>query len=138
MKRMPFVVLAAGMISLTLVGCGSGDDTDDASGLRRGTPASTTAAATSTPAKSGGASASATSAPATPGAAPAGANTTCGQFKALGDDAQKTVIDQILAANPGSVLEGSPSAALSTAKLVCSPSAVADTKVAALIGIKVP
>lgn len=132
MKRMPLVVLVAGVISLTIAGCGSGDDTDDASGLRRGTPASTSAAATSTSAK-------ATSAPSTSGSAPAaGADITCGQFKALGDDAQKTAIDQILAAHPGSVLEGSPSAALSTAKLVCSPSAVADTKVAALIGIKVP
>ncbi|MGW0327260.1 hypothetical protein [Nocardia sp. NPDC003183] len=125
MNRISLAVLAAGALTLTLVGCGS-DDSADASGLRKGTPSSS-------------ASATATKAPtssAAPSSAAAGTDITCTQFKTLDPDGEKKAIDQILAAHPGGPFEGSPNVALSTVKLVCLVPANADKPVADAAGMK--
>lgn len=140
MKRLSIVALAAGAMALTLAGCGS-DKTSDANSLEQ--------AGTTTAARTAGAVASTTAAPpvqppaeapasataAKKTAAPAGAQTTCGDFRDLSDDAEKQVIDQVLAANPGSFLDGSPNVALGTAKLACLASAYSDTPVAVAIRV---
>lgn len=61
---------------------------------------------------------------------PNGAQTTCNQFAALDENAQITLIEQILAENPESSFAGSPNAALGTAKLVCNSESAADDPVA--------
>ncbi|MFE1593848.1 hypothetical protein [Nocardia sp. NPDC058705] len=127
MNRISLAVLAAGALTLTLVGCGS-DESADASGLRKGTPGSSTSApSSSAPAK-----------PTTSSAAPAAvtADITCAQFKTLDADGEKKAIDLILAENPGGAFEGSPNVALSTAKLVCLVPSNADKPVADAGGMK--
>ncbi|MGV9676352.1 hypothetical protein ACWDSJ_13810 [Nocardia sp. NPDC003482] len=64
-----------------------------------------------------------------------GSQTTCAQFKTLDAESEKAVIDQVLADNPGSKLDGNPSLALGTAKLVCLASSQADKPVAVAIGV---
>ncbi|MGW4241817.1 hypothetical protein [Nocardia sp. NPDC004722] len=140
MKRLSIVALAAAAMALSLVGCGS-DKSGDTSGLKQA--ATTTAARTTSPAASTAttpfqppepaAATSATTAKKT--SAPAGAATTCGDFRDLTDDTEKQVIDQILAANPGSFLDGSPNVALGTAKLACLASTYANTPVAVAIRV---
>ncbi|MFG2441545.1 hypothetical protein ACGFQG_01650 [Nocardia fluminea] len=125
MNRISLAVLAAGALTLTLAGCGSGDDSADASGLRKGTPSSSAPATTTVPISS--------AAP-TPGAA--SADITCTQFKSLDSDGEKKAIEQILAAHPGGPFEGSPNVALSTVKLVCLVPANADKPVADAAGMK--
>lgn len=138
MKRMSVVACAFGALALGLSGCGS-DTSGEANGLRQNTE--TTSAA---PAK--------TTAPSTftlvepPSGAPTsqakvkqttanGVATTCGQFRDLTDDTQKQVIDQVLAANPGSALDGSPNVALGTAKLACLAQTYTDTPVGIAIRV---
>ncbi|MEU4649053.1 hypothetical protein [Nocardia fluminea] len=121
MNRISLVVLAAGALTLTLAGCGSGDDSADASGLRKGTPSSSAPATTSSTA---------------PTQAAASADITCTQFKSLDSDGEKKAIEQILAAHPGGPFEGSPNVALSTVKLVCLVPANADKPVADAAGMK--
>lgn len=123
MNRISLAVLAAGALTLTLVGCGSSDDSVDASGLRKGTPSST-------------ASAPATTSSAAPTSAAVNADITCAQFKTLDSDGEKKVIEQILAENPGGPFDGSPNVALSTAKLVCLVPGNADKPVADAGGMK--
>lgn len=139
MKRLSIVALAAGAMALSLVGCGS-DKSGDTSGLKQAatsTAARTTAPAASTSAtpftEPAAAPTSATVAKKT--TAPAGAATTCGDFRDLTDDTEKQVIDQILAANPGSFLDGSPNVALGTAKLACLATTYANTPVAVAIRV---
>ncbi|MFE3260472.1 hypothetical protein ACFXPS_36435 [Nocardia sp. NPDC059091] len=140
MKRLSIVALAAGAMALTLAGCGS-DKSSDTNGLKQAattTAARTTSAGASTTAAApvqppAEAPTSATAAKKT--AAPAGAQTTCGDFRDLTEDAEKQVIDQVLAANPGSFLDGSPNVALGTAKLACLASAYANTPVAVAIRV---
>ncbi|MEV6100350.1 hypothetical protein [Nocardia sp. NPDC051981] len=143
MKRLSIVALAAGAMALTLAGCGS-DKSSDTNGLKQaGTTtaarttsagASTTTTAAATPVQPPAeAPTSATAAKKT--AAPAGAQTTCGDFRDLTEDAEKQVIDQVLAANPGSFLDGSPNVALGTAKLACLASTYANTPVAVAIRV---
>ncbi|MFE3544203.1 hypothetical protein ACFXK0_14665 [Nocardia sp. NPDC059177] len=123
MNRISLVVLAAGALTLTLAGCGSGDDSTDANGLRKGTPsASTSAPATTTT----------SAAPTTAGAA----TMTCAEFKDLDSTGEKQAIEAILAANPGGPFEGSPNVALGTAKLVCLAPGNADKTVAEAAGLK--
>ncbi|MFD3743939.1 hypothetical protein [Nocardia sp. NPDC058633] len=121
MNRISLAVLAAGALTLTLVGCGSGDDSADASGLRKGTPSSSAPATTSS---------------AAPTSAAVSADITCAQFKSLDSDGEKKAIDEILAENPGSPFEGSPNVALSTVKLVCLVPANGDKPVADAAGIR--
>jgi hypothetical protein len=146
MKRIAVLAVAAG--ALTLAACGGNDSATSASGLRQKAPVSS--AATVVP---GGAApvASATSAPETPAAAGTSAaattsavaagslgpasRTPCGQFKTMDVDAEKALMTQVLAENPGSKYDGSPNVALGTAKLVCLSSSRADTPVAVAIGI---
>ncbi|MFF2085208.1 hypothetical protein ACFVVM_15635 [Nocardia sp. NPDC058176] len=123
MNRISLVVLATGTLTLALAGCGSGDESAEASGLRKGTPASTTSAPAST-----------TTTPPTTAAA-VGSALTCTEFRALDSDGEKRAIEQILADNPGSQFEGSPNVALGTAKLVCLAPGNADKTVAEAIGI---
>ncbi|MFD6399994.1 hypothetical protein [Nocardia sp. NPDC060249] len=122
MNRISLAVLAAGALTLTLVGCGS-DDSADASGLRKGTPSSSAPATT-------------TKAPTSSAAPTSGTDITCTQFKSLDPDGEKKAIDQILAAHPGGPFEGSPNVALSTVKLVCLVPANADKPVADAAGMK--
>jgi hypothetical protein len=123
MNRISLAVLAAGALTLTLVGCGSGDDSADASGLRKGTPSSSAPAATTT-------------APSSSSAPTSAAGITCTQFKSLDADGEKKAIDKLLAENPGGPFEGSPNVALSTVKLVCLVPANADKPVADAAGMK--
>ncbi|MET8428246.1 hypothetical protein [Nocardia sp. NPDC004860] len=140
MKRLSIVALAAGAMALTLAGCGS-DKSSDTNGLKQAgttTAARTTSAGASTTAAAPvqpptEAPTSATAAKKT--AAPAGAQTTCGDFRDLTEDVEKQVIDQVLAANPGSFLDGSPNVALGTAKLACLASTYANTPVAVAIRV---
>ncbi|MGW6623883.1 hypothetical protein ACWF99_21870 [Nocardia sp. NPDC055002] len=125
MNRISLAVLAAGALTLTLVGCGS-DDSADASGLRKGTPSSS-APATTTKAPTSSVA---------PTPAAAGADITCAQFTSLDSDGEKKAIDQVLAAHPGGPFEGSPNVALSTVKLVCLVPANADKPVADAAGMK--
>ncbi|MFE3191086.1 hypothetical protein ACFXHA_18890 [Nocardia sp. NPDC059240] len=140
MKRLSIVALAAGAMALSLVGCGS-DKSGDTSGLKQA--ATSTAARTTAPAASTSATTPFTEPAAAPTSAtvvkktsaPAGAQTTCGDFRDLTDDTEKQVIDQILAANPGSFLDGSPNVALGTAKLACLATTYANTPVAVAIRV---
>ncbi|WP_040813813.1 hypothetical protein [Nocardia concava] len=142
MKRLSIVALAAGAMALTLAGCGGSDKSADSSGLKQA--GTTTAARTTNPAAAStsvgalvqppaDAPTSATAAKKT--TAPAGAQTTCGDFRDLSEDTEKQVIDQILAAHPGSFLDGSPNVALGTAKLACLASTYANTPVAVAIRV---
>ncbi|MBC7301288.1 MAG: hypothetical protein H5T78_10055 [Nocardia sp.] len=108
-------------MALTLVGCGSGDESAEASGLRKGTPSSSAPATTTAAATS---------------PAAAGADITCAQFQTLDSDGEKKAIDQILAAHPGGPFDGSPNVALGTVKLVCLVPANADKPVADAAGMK--
>ncbi|MEV6770459.1 hypothetical protein AB0N05_17740 [Nocardia sp. NPDC051030] len=141
MKRISIVALVAGAMVLGLAGCGS-DKSDSADGMR---PISTTTGAAkptnAAVATSAGApieppsGAPTKTAAAKKTVAPNGAQTTCGDFRDLDDATEKTVIDQILAANPNSILEGSPNVALGTAKLACLAPTYANTQVAVAIRV---
>ncbi|AYF77261.1 hypothetical protein D7D52_29420 [Nocardia yunnanensis] len=128
-------------MALSLAGCGS-DKSGESNSLKQA--GTTTTARTLSPVASSAPAAapiqppanaptSATAAKKT--AAPAGAATTCGDFRDLTDDAERQVIDQVLAANPGSFLDGSPNVALGTAKLACLATAYANTPVAVAIRV---
>lgn len=147
MKRLTIVALVAGALTVTLTGCGS-DTSSTADHVHQSTTAAAATGTSAAPAVSTPpvvvaatpvqppAEAPSTSAAATKKAtAPAGAQTTCGEFHDLTEEAQKQVVDQVLAANPGSSLEGSPNAALSTAKLACSAASYANSTVAVAIGV---
>ncbi|MEC3920384.1 hypothetical protein [Nocardia sp. CDC160] len=139
MKRLSIVALAAGAMALSLAGCGS-DKSGEANGQKQAgtttarttTLASTTAAA---PVVQPPADAPTSATVAKKTSAPAGAQTTCGDFRDLTDDAEKQVIDQILAAHPGSFLEGNANMALGTAKLACLASTYANMPVAVAIRV---
>ncbi|MEV0249362.1 hypothetical protein AB0H76_22375 [Nocardia sp. NPDC050712] len=136
MKRISVMVLTAGAVALTLTACGGSDDSSDASGLRKG--GSVTSAA-STSASSGNASAP------TSAAAPTSAidtsklgtasRTTCGDFKLLDAESQKSLVEEILSENPESSFAGSPNVALGTAKLVCLAGSNANKPVAVAANI---
>lgn len=148
MKRLSMVALTAGAMALTLgaalTGCGS-DQAGSGNGLKQA--ATTTAAARTTNAAATTSAAPAESPIDAPAAAPTaatvakktsapnGAQTTCADFRDLTEDAEKQVIQQVLAAHPGSFLDGSPAAALSTAKLACLAATYANTPVAVAIRV---
>ncbi|UGT40887.1 hypothetical protein LTV02_33750 [Nocardia yamanashiensis] len=141
MKRTFVIALAAGAMVLGLAGCGS--DTKSAStesnGVRQeSSTAVKTSAATSsvvTPPVEPPAHAATTTAAAKKTTAPNGAKTTCGEFRDLDEATEKAVITQILNANPGSALDGSPNVALGTAKLACLSAGYANTPVAVAIRV---
>ncbi|MEU2255651.1 hypothetical protein [Nocardia xishanensis] len=144
MKRISVIVLALGAVALAATGCGGSDESSDASGLRKGTPGTsasathaptTTTASASTPTTSG--SAATTAQADTSGLGPA-SRTTCGEFKGLDSDAEKRVIEEILAENPDSAFAGSPNVALGTAKLVCLSPGNVDKPVAVAARIIAP
>ncbi|QIS06587.1 hypothetical protein F5X71_33625 [Nocardia brasiliensis] len=137
MKRTSAIVLAAGTVALLLAGCGqSSTDAGDATSSR---PSSSTSAAAAAP--SAPAAASSTATPGNAGAdAPGNAaadpsKTTCAEFKKLDSEAEKALIEQLLAQNPDSTFAGSPNVALGTAKLVCLSGSVAETPVGVAAGI---
>ncbi|WP_067574860.1 hypothetical protein [Nocardia acidivorans] len=140
MKQTAIVALAAGALVLGLTACGS-DKSTESSGLRKETttsaagrsaaPVTSTVAAAPIEPPSG---APATTAAVKKNTAPHGAQTTCGEFRDLDGDTEKQVIQQVLAANPGSKFDGSPNVALGTAKLVCLAQTYANTPVANAIG----
>ncbi|MEV0028607.1 hypothetical protein [Nocardia sp. NPDC050793] len=141
MKRISVIVLAVGTVALAATGCGGSDESSDASGLRKGTPG-TSASATHAPTTTASApvtsnSAAATAQADTSGLGPA-SRTTCGEFKWLDADAEKRVIEEILAENPDSAFAGSPNVALGTAKLVCLSPSNADKPVAVAARIIAP
>ncbi|MEU0542367.1 hypothetical protein [Nocardia sp. NPDC005978] len=140
MKRIFVGALAAGALVLGLSACGSDTSTGAASTSES---ASVTAAAAQV-------TATAVTTPAAPpveppaaapvttvikkNSAPNGAQTTCGEFRELDGDTEIQVIQQVLAANPGSKFAGSPNVALSTAKLVCGEANSAGAVMADAIG----
>ncbi|MEU0871106.1 hypothetical protein [Nocardia brasiliensis] len=134
MKRTSAIVLAAGTVALVLAGCGqSSTDSSTADGPRQSSSSSAAAAAPSAPA---GASNSATPGNTAPGSAAADpSKTTCAEFKKLDNEAEKALIEQLLAQHPDSTFAGSPNVALGTAKLVCLSGSVAETPVAVAAGI---
>lgn len=110
MKRISSVVVSAGAaFALLLAGCGADEEADEANGLRKGVAATTEPAAAS--------------------------DTTCAQFKDLAEDAQKALVERVLAEHPESTFAGSPNVALGTAKLVCNAGSLADTPVARAAGL---
>ncbi|MEV0467907.1 hypothetical protein AB0I30_00045 [Nocardia tengchongensis] len=141
MKRLSMVTLAAGVMVLTLAGCSSGKSGDAGSLKQAGTTttsARTTSAAATTTIESPVDLPAAVPTAATvvkKTSAPNGAQTTCADFRDLTEDAEQQVIQQVLAAHPGSFLDGSPAAALSTAKLACLAGTYANTPVAVAIRV---
>ncbi|WP_431971221.1 hypothetical protein [Nocardia sp. bgisy134] len=142
MKRISVIVLAVGAVALAATGCGGSDESSDASGLRKGTTGASVSAThaptttASAPTTAGSAAAATTQAD-TSGLGPA-SRTTCGEFKGLDSDAEKRVIEEILAENPDSEFAGSPNVALGTAKLVCLSPSNADKPVAVAARIIAP
>ncbi|WP_327110583.1 hypothetical protein OHB12_22680 [Nocardia sp. NBC_01730] len=142
MKRTSAIVLAVGTVGFLLVGCG-GQDESTANGLRDDssststttTPATHTTGAPGTTAPSTDADSPTTTTKQNDSSLGPASSTTCGEFKKLDSEGEKTLIEQILAENPGSPFEGSPNVALGTAKLVCLSPSVADTSVAVAAGI---
>ncbi|WP_067796914.1 hypothetical protein [Nocardia beijingensis] len=142
MKRTSTIVLIAGTVGFLLAGCGGGDESADANGLRKGSESATTAASathttapgTATPSAPAETDATTTTKQRDLALGPA-SSTTCGEFRKLDTDTEKTLIEQILAENPGGPFDGSPNVALGTAKLVCLAPSVADTSVAVAAGI---
>ncbi|MFD6154903.1 hypothetical protein ACFWF7_17525 [Nocardia sp. NPDC060256] len=142
MKRTSAIVLVTGTVALLLAGCGqSSNDASDANGLRKGDSATSATSAAAKPSTPAAASSTGTPASAPTAELPSApvstdpAKTTCGEFKKLDSEAEKAVIEQILAANPDSKFTGSPNVALGTAKLVCLSGSVAETPVAQAAGI---
>ncbi|MFI6871479.1 hypothetical protein [Nocardia sp. NPDC050406] len=139
MKRMSVVACAFGALALGLSGCGS-DKSGGVSGQRQNAQTTSSAAVTVAPTSTSftlveppeGAPTTQAQAKQTTAN---GAATTCGQFRDLTDDTQKQVIDQVLAANPGSELDGSPNVALGTAKLACLAQSYTDTPVGEAIRV---
>ncbi|AFU05874.1 hypothetical protein [Nocardia brasiliensis] len=125
MKRTSAIVLAAGTLASVLAGCGQ-SSTDSSDTARPSSSAPAAASSTATP----------SSAPAAaPGATADPSKTTCAEFKKLDNEAEKALIDQLLAQHPDSTFAGSPNVALGTAKLVCLSGSVAETPVAVAAGI---
>ncbi|MEU5759276.1 hypothetical protein [Nocardia sp. NPDC047648] len=143
MKRTSAIVLIAGTVGFLLAGCGGGDESADANGLRKGAASTststsvahtTTAPGTATPSSPPDTDAPVTTKQRDSSLGPA-SSTTCGEFRKLDTDQEKALIEQILAENPGGPFDGSPNVALGTAKLVCLAPSVADTSVAVAAGI---
>ncbi|MBF6128197.1 hypothetical protein [Nocardia brasiliensis] len=133
MKRTSAIVLAAGTVALVLAGCGqSSTDSSTADGPR---PSSSSSAAAAAPSAPAGASNSATPGNTASGSAADPSKTTCAEFKKLDNEAEKALIEQLLAQHPDSTFAGSPNVALGTAKLVCLSGSVAETPVAVAAGI---
>ncbi|PSR60083.1 hypothetical protein C8258_28670 [Nocardia sp. MDA0666] len=126
-------------MTVALTGCGGDDHSSaDANGLRRNGSAVATSApapASTTPAPAPPTEAPGTTAhPENSGLGPASA-TTCDEFRKLDIEGEKSLMDRILAENPGSKFDGSPNVALGTAKLVCLSKSEADKPVAVAIGM---
>ncbi|MFI5540600.1 MULTISPECIES: hypothetical protein [unclassified Nocardia] len=143
MKRTSAIVLIAGTVGFLLAGCGGGDESTDANGLRQGSVTATAAASaartttapgTATPSGPADTDAPTTTKQRDPALGPA-SSTTCGEFRKLDTDEEKVLIEQILAENPGGPFDGSPNVALGTAKLVCLAPSVADKSVATAAGL---
>jgi hypothetical protein len=153
MKWISGIAAVLGALALGLTACGGHDNSPAAAGGQRtsvppGTSAPAPASATPAP-TAPQTPAAASSAPAfsstldfssTPAVSPNSAlgpasQTPCREFKNMGTDDEKALMDKVLAENPGSKLDGSPNVALGTAKLVCLMSSQADTPVAVAIGI---
>lgn len=150
MKRISSVIVSAtAALALLLAGCGSDEEAGEANGLRKGVTAASETTDTSDSTRPSGSTESESEAkpPAnteeprtlttgtdedTPAAA---SDTTCAQFKALAEDAQKALVERILAEHPESSFAGSPNVALGTAKLVCNAGSLADTPVALAAGL---
>ncbi|GAA5101737.1 hypothetical protein [Nocardia iowensis] len=140
MKRTSAIVLATGTVALVLAGCGqSSNDATEANAPRTGGSTSATAPArppspAAAPSTGTPGSAPTANQPSTPATSDP-SKVTCAEFKQLDTDAEKALIEQILADNPDSTFAGSPNVALGTAKLVCLSGSVADTPVGVAAGI---
>lgn len=150
MKRIsPVVVSATAALALLLAGCGSDEEAGEASGPSKGMTAASETADISNTTRSDHSTESEpepetpanTEEPRTPpagvneGTPAAASDTTCTQFKALDEGAQKALVERILAEHPESSFAGSPNVALGTAKLVCNAGSLADTPVAHAAGL---
>ncbi|RDI59741.1 hypothetical protein [Nocardia pseudobrasiliensis] len=137
MKRLSLAAAVLGALVLGLTACGGNDSSGHDGGAHQAT--TTAAPTTAAPTTSFAVVEPPREAP-NPGAAQNSAlgpasSTTCSTFKTLGADGEKTLIEKVLAENPGSKLDGNPNLALGTAKLVCLASSQADKPVAVAIGI---
>lgn len=139
MKRLTVTAVALGALTVALTGCGDDHSSTDANGLRRNgsavatsapAPASSTTPAPAPPTEAPGTTAH----PENSGLGPA-SSTTCDEFRKLDIEGEKSLMDRILAENPGSKFDGSPNVALGTAKLVCLSKSEADKPVAVAIGM---
>ncbi|WP_227979424.1 hypothetical protein [Nocardia spumae] len=138
MKRLTVTAVALAALAVGLTACGSDDHSSaDANGLRRNGSAVATSAPANVPPTSA-------ASPSTPAAEPSAtehqnsataSQTTCGEFRKLDVEGEKSLMERILAENPGSKFEGSPNVALGTAKLVCLAKSEADKPVPVAIGI---
>ncbi|WP_025353185.1 hypothetical protein [Nocardia nova] len=139
MKRLTVAAVALSALVVGLTACGSDDHSaTDANGLRRNGSAVATSAPAAPPPTSA-------PEPSTPEAAPTtteensslgpASRTTCDEFRKLDVEAEKSLMDRILAENPGSKFDGSPNVALGTAKLVCLAKSEAGKPVAVAIGV---
>jgi hypothetical protein len=136
MKRLSGTIAAAGVLALGLTACGGHTSAPNATGpssSAQTTASSAATTATSTPAAPQTSPAT-SSAPQNTALGPA-SRTPCREFKDMDIDAEKTLMEKVLAENPGSHLDGSPDVALGTAKLVCQMHSQADTPVAVAIRV---
>ena len=139
MKRLTVAAVTLSALVVGLTACGSDDHSStDANGLRRNGSAVATSAPAPAPSTSAPPSSEPEAAPTTTESnsslGPA-SRTTCDEFRKLDVEGEKSLMDRILAENPGSKFDGSPNVALGTAKLVCLAKAEAAKPVAVAIGI---
>ena len=131
------MIVALGAIATGLAACGGSKD--NSANTASGTSAtSATASATSAAASSGALPGSVTKAvPSASAGSTLGpaSQTLCSTFRNMDIDTEKTVMEKVLAENPGSKFQGSPNVALGTAKLVCLAHSVQNEPLAVAIGI---
>lgn len=130
------MIVALGAMATGLAACGGKDNTANTASGSSTTSATASAATTTTAAGSATAS-SATAAPTTTTKSTLGpaSQTLCSTFRNMDIDTEKSVVEKVLAENPGSKFQGSPDVALGTAKLVCLAHSVQNEPLAVAIGI---
>jgi hypothetical protein len=143
MKRLSVIVargtmiVALGAMTIGLAACGGHkDDSADQSGPHStvsGTVVTSSVAATAISAAPTS-TAPVSNAPGSSALGPA-SRTPCSTFKNMDTDAEKALVEKVLAENPGSRYAGSPDVALGTAKLVCLAHSEQNQPVAVAVGI---
>ncbi|MEV5648412.1 hypothetical protein AB0L57_09190 [Nocardia sp. NPDC052254] len=140
MKRLTVATVALSALVIGLTACGSDDHSSaaDANGLRRnGSAVATSAPAAPSPSSAPASAPPEVASPTTESDSSVGlaSRTTCEEFRKLDVEGEKSLMDRILAENPGSKFDGSPNVALGTAKLMCLAKSEADKPVPVAIGM---